>query len=90
MRKLFIIMFLALFLLTSCEIAKKNLSQMTTYKDPQSVGGYWDVTMQTGQTFNHVKCLYWGTGDDTAVFEMDDGTLICQSGAVVCVYAGKR
>ena len=76
---------LAISLVSCTPAARKNFSQMATYKDPQSLGGYWNVTMQTGQTFNHVKCTYWGTDDDTAVFQMDDGTLICQSGAVVCV-----
>ena len=71
--------------LISCAADRKAWSQATSYKDPQTIGGYWDVTMQTGQTFNHVKCIYWGTADDTAVFQMDDGTLICQSGAAVCV-----
>ena len=90
MKKL-VFVFLVLLMLTSCTAAgKKNWSQTFSYKDPQSIGGYWNVTMQTGQTFNHVRCTYWGTNDDTAVFEMDDGTIICQSGAVVCVYAGSR
>ena len=74
-----------LIILVSCAADRKAWSQQTSYKDPQTIGGYWDVTMQTGQTFNHVKCVYWGTDDDTAVFKMDDGTLVCQSGACVCV-----
>ena len=87
MKKLLLIVLLTFlfFSLISCAVNRKAWSQATTYKDPQTIGGYWDVTMQTGQTFNHVRCTYWGTDDDTAVFEMDDGTLICQSGAVVCV-----
>ena len=87
MRKLTIlILIIALcILLSSCAADRKSWSQAVTYKDPQTIGGYWDVTMQTGQTFNHVKCTYWGTNDDTAVFEMDNGTLIVQSGACVCV-----
>ena len=74
-----------LLLCVSCAAELKGLSQAATYRDPQTLGGYWNVTMQTGQTFNHVRCTYWGTSDDTAVFETDDGTIICQSGAVVCV-----
>lgn len=89
-KAIIIIIMAAVLLLTSCERAKKNFSTMSTYKDPQSIGGYWDVTMQTGQTFHHVQCTYWGTNDDTAVFKMDDGTIICQSGAVVCVYVGDK
>ena len=87
MKKLIIILLLfgMIFSLVSCAAEHKAWSQAASYKDPQTIGGYWDVTMQTGQTFNHVKCTYWGTNDDTAVFQMDDGTLICQSGAVVCV-----
>lgn len=90
-RKLIAIVATALLIisLVSCAVERKAWSQMATYKDPQSLGGYWNVTMQTGQTFNHVKCTYWGTNDDTAVFQMDDGTLICQSGAVVCVECKK-
>ena len=72
-------------LFVSCAGERKAWSQSATYKDPQTIGGYWDVTMQTGQTFNHVKCVYWGVDDDTAVFKMDDGTLVCQSGACVCI-----
>ena len=87
MKKFLILLFVlvTIFSLVSCAGYRKEFSQMASYKDPQSLGGYWNVTMQTGQTFNHVKCTYWGTSDDTAVFELDDGTLICQSGAVVCV-----
>lgn len=80
-----IVLLATLFCCASCEVLKKNISQSTSYKDPQTIGGYWTVTMQTGQTFYHAKCSNWRTEDDTAVFEMDDGTLICQSGAVVCV-----
>ena len=92
MKKCFVILLLIVIVisLNSCEIAKKNFSSMTTYKDPQMVGGYWNVTMQTGQTFNHVKCTYWGTDDDTAVFQLDDGKIICQSGACVCIYVGDK
>ncbi len=82
---LIILIFGIIFSLMSCAADRKAWSQTMSYKDPQTIGGYWDVTMQTGQTFNHVKCVYWGTNDDTAVFELDDGTLICQSGAVVCI-----
>lgn len=80
-----LIMFAMLLGCVSCSVAMKNMSTMSSYKDPQTIGGYWTVTMQTGQTFNHVQCTYWGTDDDTAVFKMDDGTTICQSGAVVCI-----
>lgn len=71
--------------LSSCAAYRKEWSQATSYKDPQTIGGYWTVTMQTGQTFYHVKCTYWGTADDTAVFQTSDGKIICQSGACVCV-----
>lgn len=92
MKKLYVVLVVLIVLaFSSCTAAdKKQWSQIKTYKDPQMIGGYWDVTMQTGQTFKHVRCTYWGTGDDTAVFKMDDGTLICQSGACVCVYVGDR
>ena len=80
---------LVLVLSVSCAAERKAWSQAASYKDPQTIGGYWDVTMQTGQTFTHVKCTYWGTDDDTAVFVTDDGTTICQSGAVVCTQAKK-
>lgn len=81
------VLFIILSCFTSCAAQKKIWSQHATYKDPQTLGGYWNITLQTGQTFIHVKCTYWGTDDDTAVFELDDGTIICQSGAVVCVRA---
>lgn len=85
MKKLIVyLVVLCLIVLTSCAADRKAWSQATSYKDPQTIGGYWDVTMQTGQTFNHVKCTYWGT-DDTAVFQLNDGTLVCQSGPCVCV-----
>lgn len=92
MKKLMVILIAIIVLLSSvsCALERKAWSQAASYKDPQTLGGYWNVTMQTGQAFDHVKCIYWGTEDDTSVFEMDDGTLICQSGACVCVYAGKR
>ena len=87
MKKVILILFivLSLTLMVSCAKERKAWSQAASYKDPQTLGGYWDVTMQTGQTFSHVKCTYWGTDDDTAVFEMSDGTLVVQSGACVCV-----
>lgn len=85
MKKIIILTFCVIFTLTSCARFNKNLRTTLTYKDPETMGGYWDVTTQTGQVFNHVKCTYWGTEDDTATFVMDDGTIIIQSGAVVCV-----
>ena len=87
MKKLLLIVLLTFlfFSLISCAADRKAWSQAATYKDPQTIGGYWDITSSTGQTFIHVQCIYWGTNDDTAVFKMDDGTIICQSGAIVCV-----
>lgn len=87
MKKVFLVIAVAAFLVlsVSCAADRKAWSQAASYKDPQTLGGYWNVTMQTGQTFNHVKCIYWGTNDDTAVFQMDNGTIICQSGACVCI-----
>ena len=84
---IFTILCVAMLCFTSCAAERKAWSQAASYKDPQTLGGYWNITLQTGQTFLHVKCTYWGTNDDTAVFELDDGTVICQSGAVVCVRA---
>lgn len=90
-RTIVLIFAVMLMLIVSCTAADKKMwSQRHSYKDPQMVGGYWDVTMQTGQIFSHVRCLYWGTDDDTAVFEMDNGRIVCQSGACVCVYVGDR
>lgn len=87
MKRFFLVLLIIVTLLSSvsCAVWKKNWSRTRSYQDPETIGGYWDVTMQTGQTFLHVKCSYWGTDDDTAVFETDDGTIICQSGACVCV-----
>ena len=88
MKKLVLVFFIVVWVVmlsVSCAAERKAWSQAASYKDPQTLGGYWDVTMQTGQTFYHIKCIYWGTDDDTAVFQMDDGTLVCQSGACVCV-----
>ena len=87
---IFIIICITMICFTSCAKEKKAWSQAASYKDPQMIGGYWDVTMQTGQVFYHVKCTYWGTSDDTAVFEMDDGTIICQSGACVCIKSRQK
>lgn len=84
---IFVILCTVIFCFASCAAERKAWSQAASYKDPQTLGGYWNITLQTGQTFIHVKCTYWGTDDDTAVFELDDGTIICQSGAVVCVRA---
>lgn len=86
MKKILVVMLvLSSLALTSCSVMKKNFRTMATYKDPETSGGYWDITLLTGQTFKHVKCTYWGTADDTACFVTDDGTLIFQSGPVTCV-----
>lgn len=89
MRRLLIVILTILILvsLTSCARLSKEYRSELSYKDPETIGGYWNITTQTGQAFNHVKCSYWGTVDDTAVFVKDDGTLIVQSGAVTCTQA---
>lgn len=82
---IFVLIVAAVFSLTSCEQLRKELRSTVSYKDPETIGGYWDITTQTGQEFKHVICSYWGTTDDTACFVTDDGALIFQSGAITCI-----
>lgn len=85
MKGKFIVLCLVIFMMGSCARIHKNITSKATYKDPETIGGYWNVTMQTGEYFERVKCLYWGTDDDTAVFQTAEGRLIVQSGACTCI-----
>lgn len=87
MKKIILIAITAIlvFSLCSCAGYRKGISRYATYKDPQTIGGTWTVRLLTGEVFEHAKCLYWGTEDDTSVFELSDGTIVCQSGACTCI-----
>lgn len=49
-----------------------------TYKDPETIGGTWTVT-SCGNTYHNLKCIYWGTEDDTAIFKDAEGKTYCFS-----------
>lgn len=76
-------------LCVSCTAAgRKEISQTFSYQDPQTIGGRWDVFFDNGDTYRGVKCLYWGTNDDTSVWESAGGMILIQSGTVHAVQTG--
>lgn len=79
--KILFICLLVLVALTSCGYSIKALSREATYKDPQSIGGYWTIYFDNGDVYENVICSYWGMEDDTSVWEKTDGTMLIQSGA---------
>lgn len=79
--KILFISLLVLVALTSCGYSVKALSRGATYKDPQSIGGYWTIYFDNGDVYENVICSYWGMEDDTSVWEKTDGTMLVQSGA---------
>ena len=87
--KIAVILILAISALcVSCAADMKQISQAFTYQDPQTIGGRWDVFFDNGDTYRGVKCLYWGTNDDTSVWESAGGMILIQSGTVHAVQTG--
>ena len=85
MKKLFIFILVCIcFAFSSCAVMGKNLRTMATYKDPETIGGTWTVTSQ-GKTYEHLKCTYWGTNDDTAIFKDSTGHAYVFSGTMSAV-----
>ncbi len=85
MKKLFIVLLVGLcFIASSCAVAGKSLRTMATYKDPETIGGLWTVTSQN-KTYEHLKCTYWGTSDDTAIFKDSNGHIYVFSGTMSAV-----
>lgn len=82
MKKIMPIILIFVLFLSSCAVAQKGWSQGFTYKDPQTLGGYWTVHFPDGSIYENAKCTYWGTEDDTSVWELKDGTTLIQSGTV--------
>lgn len=82
---LILILISILGLLPSCAVYQKNWSQTFTYQDPQTIGGKWDVTFDNGDVYLNVECRYWGTDDDTSVWETPEGKLLIQSGNIHAV-----
>ena len=81
MKKLFLIITVCFcVMITSCKWAK-DVRTSFTYKDPQTIGGKWTVT-SINKTYEHLKCIYWGTEDDTAIFENDNGRIYVFSGTM--------
>lgn len=85
MKKITLVILIFVLLLTSCAVVQKEWSQSFTYKDPQTLGGYWTVHFPDGSVYKNVKCTYWGTKDDTSVWELSDGSTLIQSGTVWAV-----
>lgn len=83
-RLIAVVMVLVLVLGTSC-YAFKEWSQELTYSDPQTIGGKWTISFDNGDTYEHAKCVYWGTTDDTSVWELMDGSTVIQSGTMHAV-----
>lgn len=81
MKKVILSVFVVV-LLSSCSVAMKEVSQSFTYKDPQTIGGRWTVHFPDGTMYENAKCTYWGTGDDTSVWKLEDETTLIQSGTV--------
>lgn len=85
MKKLFLVLLVVLsFIFISCERLKKDWGMNFTYKDPQTIGGRWTVT-SGNKTYEHLKCTYWGTEDDTSIFEDYDGHIYVFSGTMSAV-----
>lgn len=80
MKKIIFALF-CLIMLSSCSKTFKKYRSQFTYKDPETIGGSWTVT-SCGITYNHLKCVYWGTKDDTAVFKDSEGKVYCFSGTM--------
>ena len=82
MKKITILALVAaiLVLLSSCSYSLKEFSQELTYSDPQTIGGKWTVSFDSGDTYHGAVCSYWGTTDDTSVWKLSDGTVMIQSG----------
>lgn len=74
-----------LIIFSSCSYSMKELSKELIYEDPQTIGGTWTVSFENGDTFHGAKCTYWGTTDDTSVWELSDGRKLIQSGTVHAV-----
>lgn len=81
---------LMMFSLTSCGYSVKEWSREISYKDPQTIGGFWNVYFDNGDIYENVKCTYWGIEDDTSVWQMQDGTMLIQSGACHAVQASPK
>lgn len=79
------IMLFSLLFLTSCSYSVKRFSQELYYSDPQTLGLTWTVSFDNGDTFHGARCNYWGTTDDTSVWELPDGRKLIQSGTVHAV-----
>lgn len=85
MKKLFIVisLILVLSIFMGCRVVNKRWSRTISYEDPQTLGGYWTL-IYSGEKYEHCKCIYWGTEDDTAMFDWN-GTTICSSGTVLLI-----
>lgn len=71
----------AVALLCSFSWTGKEWQKEFTYKDPQTVGGKWDLTTADGTVYEGIECTYWGTDDDTAMFRLPDGRMLAMSGS---------
>lgn len=76
----FVLVATILILLSSCNYSLKEFSQELSYSDPQTIGGKWTVSFDNGDTYHGAVCSYWGTTDDTSVWQLSDGTVMIQSG----------
>ena len=55
-----------------------------TYTNPKKAGGTYTV-IQNSTEINHLKCVYWATEDDDAVFEAPNGKLVFVNGSSVII-----
>lgn len=76
------LVFVLIFGLTSCSYKMKEFQKNFIYQDPQTIGGTWTISFPNGDVYKGSKCIYWGTTDDTSVWELLNGKILIQSGTV--------
>lgn len=85
MKKIISVAIMALsFGLIGCTREWETTMNNFTYVNPRKAGGTYTV-IQNGVEINHLKCVYWATKDDDAVFEAPNGKLVFVNGSSVII-----
>ena len=72
-----------LFGLTSCKSCE-GLNNEFRYTNPRKDGGTYTV-YQNNLKFEHLRCIYWSTDDDDAIFKDADGIIYYINGTSIIV-----
>lgn len=85
MKKLFIVLIVVSLLFMGCKLRSiENIRNNFNYENPRTINCTFTV-IQNGIKICGLKCVYWSTEDDDALFITEDGKKVFVNGSSIII-----